>query len=157
MEVRKLISDWTESALARAQIAELATATDLGGNSLALLNSVNITSEQIDDAECLIQAIRMEFKPSVLIEVAFLTEYAQHLRLEPEDHVAAALHARVRALEDRLRMPFRPRHHSPQSITEAVTHCPLIEAENGLRFDNRQFSVWLKPPEDGLNDRDGSW
>ncbi|MBV2149947.1 hypothetical protein KRZ98_17020 [Sphingobium sp. AS12] len=148
MDIRAMLAGWAESALARAQTAELATATDLAGEALAILNGFRFTAEQVDDAHILLGIVREEFERNPLLEVAFLAEYAADERLEPIEHAAAALHARAGALAAWSAQHDRPERYHVRAIFDAAARCELIETSGRLVFNHDRFTGLIPIPDD---------
>ncbi|PKP94686.1 MAG: hypothetical protein CVT77_01330 [Alphaproteobacteria bacterium HGW-Alphaproteobacteria-16] len=148
MDIRAMLASWAESALARAQTAELATATDFSDEALAILNGFQFTPEQVNDAHILLDVVREEFERNPLIEVAFLAEYATDERLEPIEYAAAALHARAGALADWTAQYDRPGRYNARVIFDAAARCELVEVSRRLVFDSDRFTELIPIADD---------
>ncbi|MDF0490450.1 hypothetical protein PX554_20170 [Sphingomonas sp. H39-1-10] len=151
MDIPAMLAKWKESALAKVQAAELATATDLPGHALTVLNGFWFTAEQMNDASLILSAVREEFEKSPMTEVAFLSEYAASERLEPEDHAAAALYARARALENWVEDCDRPQRFDAREVFDAATRCELIEIDGLPSFDHDRLRLMLVIRNDDID------
>ena len=114
-------------------------ATSQSANALGALNAVTLNASQVEAALRVIAALPSDLQSNPIAQGLVLQSYARELALGDEALVAAALHARVVALEKWLALHDPERQSNGQALIEASARYALCEIGDGIGFEPAGF------------------
>lgn len=138
MALMKKLRDWADTALNDDERGELAAIAGRPRGALPVLNGMPFSSGHIDGARRAVATLP-ESRRDGISQGAAIQAYAETTGLRPSNMMAAALHARIVAL-DRWQ-EANPQHRSDLvDVFEAAARCPLVETQEGFGFDAARFT-----------------